>query len=164
MTAGVFMAIVSLIVCYEAIARHIFDSPTTWVMSVSLFAFMWFPFLSSPYGIKEDKHVACDVFVSMLHKRTRQWLGIFTDLTTLIFIISLGYFGYGHFIEAYEFKSMSAGLIRYPLWILRINNPRELVKRAVDKSRTPCQMQPSIRRMGEGKPKVSRSTIANPPA
>ena len=123
MTAGVFMMIVSLIICYEAISRHIFASPTTWVMSVSLFAFMWFPFLSSPYGIKEGKHVACDVFVSALHKRTRQWLGIFTDLTTLIFIISLGYFGYEHFIEAYEFKSMSVGLTRYPLWILRIIFP-----------------------------------------
>ena len=127
MMAGIFMFIVSLMICYEAIARHLFNRPTTWVMSVSLFAFMWFPFLSAFYCIKVDKHITCDILISKLRERTREWLGIFTDLTTLIFIISLGYFGYGYFKEAYQLKSMSVGLVQYPLWVLRIIFPLSML-------------------------------------
>ena len=127
MMAGIFMFIVSLMICYEAIARHLFNRPTTWVMSVSLFAFMWFPFLSTSYCIKVDKHITCDILIAKLHERAREWLGIFTDLTTLIFIISLGYFGYEYFKEAYQLRSMSVGLVQYPLWVLRIIFPLSML-------------------------------------
>ena len=96
-------------------------------MAFSILAFMWFAFLSTPYGIKEEKHICCDVFVSRLADQTRQWLGIFTDVTTLFYIVALGYFGYSAFSEAFEIKSMSDGLIRYPLWILRLSMPLGMV-------------------------------------
>lgn len=54
MIAGIFMMLVSLAVCYEAFMRYLVDKPTTWVMSLSLFVFMWFPFLSSPYGDRKS--------------------------------------------------------------------------------------------------------------
>ena len=87
MAAGIFMMLVSLVVCYEAFMRYIVDKPTTWAMSLSLFVFMWFPFLSSPYGIQIGKHVSCDIFVSKFPKTPREWLGIFTDITSLIYIV-----------------------------------------------------------------------------
>ena len=121
--AGSLMLLVALSMFYEAVARRFFDSPTTWVMAFSILAFMWFTFLSTPHGIKADKHICCDVFVSRLADGTRQWLGIWTDATTLIYIIALGYFGYTAFYEAYEFQSTNEGLVRYPLWILRISMP-----------------------------------------
>jgi len=121
--AGALMLLVALSMFYEAVARRFFDSPTTWVMAFSILAFMWFTFLSTPHGIKEDKHICCDVFVSRMADGTRQWLGIWTDATTLIYIIALGFFGYSAFYEAYEFQSLNEGLVRYPLWILRISMP-----------------------------------------
>jgi hypothetical protein len=92
-------------------------------MSVSLFAFMWFPFLSSPYGIQIGKHVSCDIFVSKFPKTLREWLGIFTDITSLIYIVALGYYGYDYFREAYELSYQSVGLVQYPLWLLRMIFP-----------------------------------------
>ncbi len=121
--AGTLMLLVALSMFYEAVARRFFDSPTTWVMAFSILAFMWFTFLSTPHGIKEDKHICCDVFVSRLADRTRHWLGMWTDATTLIYIVALGFFGYSAFYEAYEFQSTNDGLVRYPLWILRLTMP-----------------------------------------
>jgi len=121
--AGILMLLVSLSICYETSMRYFFDLPTEWVMSLSLLAFMWFPFLSAAYGIKEDKHICCDVFVSRAAPRTREVLGVATDLTSLIYIVALGVYGYEAFMESYKMGSMSVGIIRYPLWILRVIFP-----------------------------------------
>jgi tripartite ATP-independent transporter DctM subunit len=121
--AGILMLGVSIIICYETVSRHFFDRPTSWVMSMSLLGFMWFPFLSSPYGIQTDKHVTCDVFVSRLSGPVRQYLGVATDITTMMYFVGLGWFGYLMFAESYQFKSMSAGLVRYPMWILHMSFP-----------------------------------------
>ena len=120
------MLIVAMLICYEAICRYIFSSPTTWIMSVSLFMFMWFPFLSVSYGIKAEQHITCDVFVVLLPDRSREIIQVFTEITSLIFISSLFYFGYEYFSEAYEFKDTSVGLVRYPLWVLRIIIPASM--------------------------------------
>jgi len=123
LTGGILMLLVSLAVCYETIMRHFFDLPTEWVMSLSLLAFMWFPFLSAAYGIREEKHISCDVFVSRAAPRTRELLGAATDLTSLIYIVALGIYGYEAFWEAYKIGAESSGIIRYPLWILRVIFP-----------------------------------------
>ena len=121
--AGILMLLVSLSICYETGMRYFFDLPTEWVMTLSLLVFMWFPFLSAAYGIKENKHICCDVFVSRTAPRTREVLGVATDLTSLIYILALGIYGYEAFWEAYKMGSMSVGIIRYPLWILRVIFP-----------------------------------------
>ncbi|MCF6248908.1 MAG: TRAP transporter large permease subunit [Desulfobacula sp.] len=125
--AGCLMMAVALFMSFEAFARHFLDSPTSWVMSVSIFIFMWFIFLSTPYGIKVDKHVACDVFVSRLPDDTRQSLGIATDILSFLYILSMGYFGYTAFTEALDFGSMSEGLVRYPIWMLLLSIPSGMI-------------------------------------
>ncbi|MBN2124197.1 MAG: TRAP transporter large permease subunit [Deltaproteobacteria bacterium] len=125
--AGFSMLAVALLICYEAAARYIFSSPTVWIMSVSLFAFMWFPFLSASYGIKTEKHITCDVFIVLLPERSRECILVLTELTSLIFILSLGYFGYLYCHEAYQFQETSVGLVRYPLWVLRIIIPASML-------------------------------------
>ncbi|MCP4722817.1 MAG: TRAP transporter large permease subunit [Desulfobacteraceae bacterium] len=121
--AGALMLAVSLFMSFEAFSRHFLDSPTSWVFAISILIFMWFTFLATPYGIKVDKHVACDVFVSRLPENTRQSLGIATDIISLIYIMALGYFGYEAFREALAMGSMSEGLVRYPMWLLLISIP-----------------------------------------
>jgi len=115
--AGLMMLSVALFMSYEAFSRHFLDQPTSWVLAISILIFIWFTFLSVPYGIKLDKHVACDVFVTRLPARSRQAIGVATDLASLVFICALGIYGVGYFLEAVEFHSMSEGLFRYPMWL-----------------------------------------------
>lgn len=123
LTASVLIMIVALIVCYETVMRHFFNAPTDWVMSLSMLAFFWFPFLSCAYGIKTNRHIACDVFISRTSPHTRDLLGVATDLTALLYIAGLGIYGYREFAEAYSLGAMSSGAVRYPLWIIRIIFP-----------------------------------------
>ena len=123
LVAGLMMLSVALFMSYEAFSRHFLDSPTSWVLTVSTLIFIWFTFLSVPYGIKSDKHVSCDIFVNQLPARSRQAIGIATDLASLIFIIALGIYGFNHFMEAVEYNSMSDGLFRYPMWLVALSMP-----------------------------------------
>ncbi len=121
--AGLMMLSVALFMSFEAFSRHFLDQPTSWVLAVSTLIFIWFTFLSVPYGIKLDKHVACDIFVTRLPARSRQAIGVATDLASLIFIVALGIFGFIHFMEAVEYNSMSDGLFRYPMWLVLLSIP-----------------------------------------
>jgi C4-dicarboxylate transporter DctM subunit len=123
LVAGVMMLLVALFMSFEAFSRHFLDQPTSWVLAISILIFIWFTFLSVPYGIKSDKHVACDVFVTQLPDRSRQAIGIATDLASLVFISSLGIYGFSHFLEAVEYNSMSEGLFRYPMWLVFLAIP-----------------------------------------
>jgi tripartite ATP-independent transporter DctM subunit len=121
--AGVMMLAVSMFMSFEAFSRHFLDQPTSWVLAISILIFMWFTFLATPYGIKTDKHVACDVFVSRMPEPTRLTLGIATDLVCLAYIMALGIYGYVSFEEAVEMGSMSEGLVRYPMWLVLVTIP-----------------------------------------
>jgi tripartite ATP-independent transporter DctM subunit len=121
--AGLMMLAVSLFMSFEAFSRHFLDQPTSWVLAVSTLIFIWFTFLSVPYGIKLDKHVSCDIFVTWLPAHSRQAIGVATDIASLIFICGLGIYGFGYFLEAVEYHSMSEGLFRYPMWLVCIAIP-----------------------------------------
>ncbi|MCK5665996.1 MAG: TRAP transporter large permease subunit [Thiotrichaceae bacterium] len=123
LVAGLMMLSVALFMSFEAFSRHFLDQPTSWVLAISTLIFIWFTFLSVPYGIKSDKHVACDVFVTRLPDRSRQAIGVATDLASLIFIIALGIYGFNHFMEAVKYNSMSDGLFRYPMWLVALSIP-----------------------------------------
>lgn len=125
--AGVLILSVSLAVFYETIMRYFLNSPTDWVMSLSMLAFMWFPFLSAAYGIKADRHISCDVFISRATPCSQEYIGIATDLTALLYIIGLGIYGYREFIDAYSLGSLSEGTLRYPLWLVRVVFPVGMV-------------------------------------
>ncbi len=123
LTAGILMLAIALCMSYEIFARHFLNRPTSWVLAVSVLIFIWFTFLSIPYGIKTDKHVSCDVFVTRFPQRTRQIIGIAADITTLVYIGALGLYGFVSFREALDMGSMSEGLVRYPMWFVLITIP-----------------------------------------
>lgn len=123
MIASLLILFVALAVCYDTALRYFFNSPTDWVMSFSMLAFSWFPFLSTAYGIKTDKHIACDVLVFQADPHSRTLLEIATDLTALLYIVSLAIYGYLEFMDAFQIGAMSCGSVRYPLWLVRIIFP-----------------------------------------
>jgi tripartite ATP-independent transporter DctM subunit len=121
--AGLMMLSVAIFMSFEAFSRYFLNQPTSWVLTISILIFIWFTFLSVPYGIKSDKHVACDVFITQMPAHSRQAIGIATDLASLIFICALGIYGFSHFLEAVKYNSMSDGLFRYPMWLVFLAIP-----------------------------------------
>ncbi len=159
LTAGLLMLSVALFMSFEAFSRHFLDQPTSWVLAVSTLIFIWFTFLSVPYGIKLDKHVACDIFVTRLPDPSRQAVGIATDTASLIFIAALGIFGFIHFMEAVEYRSMSDGLFRYPMWLVLLSIPFGMALSAIQ---TLGKIRTRLFRMKNSPEKSSKHSVFSP--
>lgn len=157
--AGLMMLCVALFMSFEAFSRHFLDQPTSWVLAISILIFIWFTFLSVPYGIKSDKHVACDIFVTQLPPRTRQAVGVATDLASLLFICALGIYGFSHFLEAVEYNSMSEGLFRYPMWLVFLAIPSGMALSVIQFIR---KIQTRIFWMKNNPDKPSESPLVSP--
>jgi C4-dicarboxylate transporter DctM subunit len=121
--SGISMFLVALMTTYEVILRRVFDSPTTWVFAVSLFIMVWFVLLSAPLGLKEGKQIVVDFIVDNFSERTKAALGILTYTASLIFIITIGYYGLEMCLEAYDKGITSMGLLLYPQWLLYLCFP-----------------------------------------
>lgn len=121
--SGASMFIVAVITTYEVILRRLFDSPTTWVFAVSLFIMVWFVLLSAAFGLKAGRQITVDFIVINFSQRTRAALGILTHLVSLIFVMTIGYYGLRMCMEAYTKGITSMGLLLYPQWLLYLCFP-----------------------------------------
>ncbi len=121
--AGFTMLVVAINTTYEVICRRAFDSPTTWVFSLSLFAMVWFPLLAAPLVVREGKQIKVDFLFSRFSKRTRAALNITNYTISMIFIVTLCYYGLELCTDAYERGITSVDLLVYPQWLLYLVFP-----------------------------------------
>ena len=121
--AGFVMFIVAMNTTYEVIMRRFFDKPTTWVFSCSLFVMVWFALLAAPLSTREGKQITADFLIAQLSDRTASMLRIISNLVSMIFIVTLGYYGFKMCSDAYSKNIMSLDLLLYPMWLLYLVFP-----------------------------------------
>lgn len=121
--AGIILFGAALVMAYEAIMRRVFDSPTVWAYSVSLFILMWFTLLAAPLVIRDNRHIAADFFVSFFSERVQSLMRIIGYILGLIFLFCIGYYGFWYMMEALRIGRTSIELLRYPMWILLLILP-----------------------------------------
>jgi tripartite ATP-independent transporter DctM subunit len=121
--AGLSMLGVAIITVCEVIMRKVFNSPTTWVFSVSLFAMMWFPLLAASHALKERQHITVDIALVWLSEKSRTYLERLSSLFSLMFVVALTYFGTEMCVDAYMKEMVSTDMLMYPIWILYLIFP-----------------------------------------
>jgi tripartite ATP-independent transporter DctM subunit len=121
--AGASMIMVALLNTYQVTMRRLFDKPSSSIFTISLFVLMWFVFLGAPLGTKEDRQITADFLVSQLSDRTGAMLRVMTNFLSLVFIVTLGLYGFKMCTEAYAKKMMSFDILMYPMWILYLIFP-----------------------------------------
>jgi tripartite ATP-independent transporter DctM subunit len=121
--AGVAMFMVALVTTYEVIMRRFLDKPTIWAFTVSLFALVWFAFLGAPLGTREGRQITADFLISRLSDRTGAMLRVMTNLISVLFAGSVGFYGYKMCTDAYAKDIMSLDLLMYPMWTLYLIFP-----------------------------------------
>lgn len=76
------VVIITLIVVYEVICRHIFGSPTIWSFEITKQIYAAHFLLLTPYALLHGSHVAVDIFHQYLKPRKQ---AIFNIITYIIF-------------------------------------------------------------------------------
>lgn len=76
---------------YEAISRHFFNSPTTWVFELSKMAFGFYMIWGGAYTMICGEHVSMDLLYSKWTPRTKAIMDSFTFVFFMLFISTLLY-------------------------------------------------------------------------
>jgi C4-dicarboxylate transporter DctM subunit len=121
--AGLSMFFVALITTFEVLMRHVFDSPTTWVFSVSLIIMVWFALLGAPVGLKSGRQINVDFLLLQFSDRTRAALNVVNLMISIFFVFLLGFYGLWMCVHAYKMGMTSTDLLLYPLWIIYLAFP-----------------------------------------
>lgn len=118
--ASILMFFAAIITCYEIIARHVFKSPTSWTLEVSIFILIWFGFLSTAYTQREGRHICVDILISRFSPRTRAMWEVMTTLFSLFFIVMFSYYSYDFFVDAVNSHETTLGVFVAPVWVPKL--------------------------------------------
>ncbi|HCP77506.1 MAG: C4-dicarboxylate ABC transporter permease [Pusillimonas sp.] len=86
--AGFFALLVTVLIIYNVITRAM-DNSQFWVDEAAIFAMIWMLFLGTSVLLKQRKAVAVTALVDVLPRRWRRIVGVFVDLSVLLFGVLL---------------------------------------------------------------------------
>ena len=110
----------------QVLGRQLFDMPVPGYIDFVELSMVTFAFLAVAYCQRLGGHVRMDLFVRLVHGRTR-WLLEFVTTTAPIFLVMvLIYFGWTHFMRAYEFGDSTIDM-EIPTWPSKIVVPISFV-------------------------------------
>ena len=101
---------------YEAIARHFFNSPTTWAFEFSKMAFGFYMIWGGAYTMLRGEHVSMDLFYDKWPPRTKAIMDSATFVFFMLFICTLLYLVTADAINSISFRETSNSTLAQPLY------------------------------------------------
>jgi C4-dicarboxylate transporter DctM subunit len=120
---GGLIVLNGLFVAYEVLMRYLFNSPTVWVMEISIYVTLASTFLSLAYALRQKAHVKVDFVTNYLSGRTLILLEIFTSLLAILFCLILGWEGAKMAMTSYQNWEVSPSVLRVPVFIPQLFIP-----------------------------------------
>jgi TRAP-type C4-dicarboxylate transport system permease small subunit len=113
---GILLLAVGFFVFYEVVCRHIFQSPTLWVMDYSIYLVMWAVLLGSAYTMRTHGLVLVDVLINRISPGIRRIIQIGIHITILAFALTITAAGAYSCIRAYQMKELTMSALYIPLY------------------------------------------------
>jgi len=116
----IFIAIITVFIITEIIARKFFNFNFSFVLEVSayLLAASWF--LSAAYTLRTDGHVRVNIFATILNKRASRILDIFASVLGIVLCFVLFRAVYILVSDSFFFHKTSFSPLRAPLYIPQV--------------------------------------------
>lgn len=86
----------------QVLGRQLFDMPIPGYIDFVELSMVTFAFLAVAYCQRLGGHVRMDLFVRLLHRRSRWLLEFVTTSVPIFLVLVLIYFGWTHFLRAYD--------------------------------------------------------------
>jgi TRAP-type transport system small permease protein len=91
------IAVMSIIICIQVVARYIFNYTPPWIQPLSLLLMVWIGFIGIAVGIQDDSHIKINLFVGKMPKSLQKWVVKLQRLLAFLF-------GLFMFIEGSKFS------------------------------------------------------------
>ncbi|HEY7804881.1 MAG TPA: TRAP transporter small permease [Orrella sp.] len=110
----------------QVLGRQLFDMPVPGYIDFVELSMVTFAFLAVAYCQRLGGHVRMDLFVRLVHGRARWLLEFVTTTAPILLVMVLIYFGWTHFMRAYEFGDSTIDM-EIPTWPSKIVVPISFV-------------------------------------
>jgi C4-dicarboxylate transporter, DctQ subunit len=113
--AALFIFALMLVGVAQIFSRKLFDAPIFGYIDLVELAMATFAFLGVAYCQRLGGHVRMEILLSHLRGRTLWMVEALATVVGLIIVAILVYYGYDHFMRAYEYGDSTIDA-EYPLW------------------------------------------------
>jgi len=120
--AAVSIFVLMLLGISQVLGRQLFDMPIPGYIDFVELSMVTFAFLAVAYCQRLGGHVRMDLFVRLLQGRSRWLLEFVTTTAPIFLVLVLMYFGWTHFMRAYEFGDSTIDM-EIPTWPSKIVVP-----------------------------------------
>lgn len=104
-------------VCFEVIARYVFNEPTVWVNEYATYLLLAITFLGSAYAQAQGSHIRVELIPGHLAPPLRLWLDTLTHWIGLYFVVFAGWQMISFNYQEYLNDTRNWGLLATPQWI-----------------------------------------------
>ncbi|MDB5054183.1 MAG: Tripartite ATP-independent periplasmic transporter DctQ component [Bacilli bacterium] len=74
-----------LVVCWQVVARYVFNNSLSWSEEYARIVFTWLVFLGASVGLKRGSHLGLNVIVNLVPPSVRKWVGVFALFVNAFF-------------------------------------------------------------------------------
>ena len=119
---GSLLAVMVIITCLQVVLRYVFDSGIVWGLEATSYAFLWMVLLGLSYGVRTNSHIAVDLLLTRLPKKSRRLVLLLSVTLGLIYTLTMLY-GTTIYVESLYRLAIDAQNIPLPKWILSSGLP-----------------------------------------
>jgi len=115
--SGIMLIFMGAFSTYEVIMRYFFNSPTIWVMEVTILLVIASTFLALAYALIEKAHVRVDSFVNYLRPSTALALEVCTSVIGMLYLLILDWESAKLTYTLFQTWEVSPTILKVPLFI-----------------------------------------------
>lgn len=87
------VAILTVLVTYQVVTRYLFDSPSNISEILSRYLFIWLILFGGAYVFGSREHMSIEFIKNRFSKKIQIYLDMFSELTILVFALSIMFLG-----------------------------------------------------------------------
>jgi TRAP-type C4-dicarboxylate transport system permease small subunit len=118
MVAGVLLCALAALVCMDVTVRTFKLFPTPWTLDIAQYMLYAITFLGAPWVLREDGHIAIEIFVERMPPRTRRWVARFSNTLGAVVCALLVYYSGRALWRSYTANNLVYQTFVFPEWYL----------------------------------------------
>ena len=123
LVAGALLCGLVALICLDVTARTFKLFPTPWSLDIAEYALYAITFLGAPWVLREDGHIAIEIFVERLPPRARRWARHAADALGGVVCAVLLYYSSRALWRSYAAQNLVYETFVFPEWYLYVIAP-----------------------------------------
>jgi TRAP-type C4-dicarboxylate transport system permease small subunit len=115
--AAWLFVITGAMLCWEVVARYVFNAPTIWAAELSQLLLIWGTFLGAAMLLRDRQHITITIITGRLGSRGRQFSEALALAIIAVFSVWIAWHGFDIAYDSFTRSRSSGSMMNLPNWI-----------------------------------------------